>query len=270
MAPFPGLHFNRELWERIMNTSRRGVSVVAGIVILVVVAGVALGGLYFFSDVFRTKMDRTWEGFSKWTPENIAKDPQGYLTFAEEQAKKAQTKLKASEIAIAQSKGDCQAKREDAQKAMDAGQKGLKDLKAVFVDANGKNAWPVKWMDHEFNQEQTKKQIVRLARECQSKSKQIEAYKNAEKELETQASKVQDAKDKADEQLTSIQSSREQLKVKAITDDLKNQLVAMKGVLETSVVDVADKQGTMSLDALVAKTESTVKDEDFSKIMNQK
>jgi hypothetical protein len=253
-----------------MNTSRRGMSVAALVVGLVVVAALVVGGIYYFSAPGRQHLRSAWKNFSEWTPDNIAKDPVGYLNFAEEQTKAAQIKLKASEIAIAQNKANFDAKCDDAQKALDAGDKHLKELRAAYVDANDKNAWPIKWLDRTFDREQAKKQIVRLGRECESKDKQIRAYKKGLNDLAVQASKVQDAKDKASEQITTIQTSREQLKVKAITDDLKDQLVAMKGVLQTSVVGVADEKSTVSIEEIAAKTESSVSDEEFGKIMGGK
>jgi len=70
---------------------------ICGLLILATLAG---GILYFQSDVFRTKADEEWKQWTKWTPENISKDPRGYLTFAIAELEKIQQKLKAHEIEL--------------------------------------------------------------------------------------------------------------------------------------------------------------------------
>ncbi len=66
---------------------------------------VGAGIWYFVSDPFRTKVDRAWEPEdTKWTPEQIAKDPVLYLDYVEKEATECLEKLKASKIAIAQNK----------------------------------------------------------------------------------------------------------------------------------------------------------------------
>ena len=66
-------------------------------VIITVVIAAVVGGLYMFSDVFRTKANTQLTQWTEWTPENIAADPVNYLNFAEEQAKATLTKLEAAQ-----------------------------------------------------------------------------------------------------------------------------------------------------------------------------
>lgn len=250
--------------------AQRGSSLVAIIVVVVVLAAVVLGGLYFFSDVFRTKADAAWAELAKWTPENIAKDPVGYLNYCETELKKEQVKLQASEIAVSQTRGKFEAAVTDAKGVVATGKKSLDELKAAYTAADAAKSFPIKWTDRTLDQDQAKKQIIRLDREIKSKTATIDSYENSIKTLDVHKGKIQDAKDKASEQLTAIQTGREQLKIKAITDDLKNQFVAMKGVLQTSVIGVADQKSTISLDDIAAKAETSVNEEDFAKIMGSK
>jgi hypothetical protein len=259
-----------------MNTSRSGLSVVAVIVGLVVVVALVVGGLYAFTDVFRAKMQGAWKNFAEWTPDNIAKDPQGYLTFCEEKTKAALQKLEGSRIGIAQAKDRYESKREDAKKILDTGTKALDGLKTAYRKAEEANSWPMKWEllkddVRTLDREQARKQIVAFDKQVRAKTTTIQGYNKTLTQLEIQSGKVQEAKDKAKEQLDAIASSREELKAKAITDDLKKQLVDMKSILQTGVVGIAESEekSLMSIEDVAAKTESTVSDEDFSKIMGK-
>jgi hypothetical protein len=259
-----------------MNGNRHGVSVVAIIVGLVVLAGLVTGGLYFFSDVFSTKMKTAYEGFAKWTPENIAKDPVNYLNFCEDQTKKAVEKLKASKIAIAQKKAKLESMQKDAETTITNGKKGLGDLKIAYNAANASNSFPVKWKladatTRELDQQACKSQIVRLDSEIKSKQDVAKMCGDAAKQLQAQADKVDQAEIEASKQLTQINTNREMLKVQSITDDLKNQLVEMKGVLETSVVGVSASNtgASISLEDLAGKAPA-VDESKFDEIMKQK
>jgi len=75
------------------------------IVIVLIILAAVIAGLYFTSDVYRTRINAAANQYAHWTPENIAKDPENYLNFCEEEANKALLGLKASEISIAQNRG---------------------------------------------------------------------------------------------------------------------------------------------------------------------
>jgi exonuclease VII large subunit len=70
-----------------------------GIIIVGVVAAI-FAVAYFTSDVFSTKVDQAAKQWAKWTPENIQKDPAGYLAFAKTQLEKANDTLEARHIAL--------------------------------------------------------------------------------------------------------------------------------------------------------------------------
>jgi hypothetical protein len=251
--------------------SRTGVSTVGLVVGLVVLAAIVGGGLYIYSDVFHTKANAAFDQFAHWTPENIAKDPVNYLNFCEEQTKAAVTKLKASEIAIAQKKASIQTMVDDAKTQVAGGKVALDELKAVYVKADADNKWPATWRTFTLEKDACKRQILKFAGEIKSKEDLLTKLDAAVAQLNVQSNKVQEARDKAGDQLAKITTNREMLKVQQITDDLKNNLVAMKGVIETSVVGVASGQtGAISLDDLAKQSQTTVDDSEFNKVMGTK
>ena len=112
--------------------------------------------------------------------------------------------------------------------------------------------------------------MLRLAGEIESKTKLSKEYKAAGDQLRVQLTKVDDAFDRANEQLSKIKVNREKLAVQQITDDLKNNLVAMKSAIQTTIVDVDSQGGTLSLDDLAARSEAAVDDSKFDEIMKKK
>jgi hypothetical protein len=251
--------------------SRTGVSTVGLVVGLVVLAAIVFGGVYLYSDVFRTKANAAMDQFAHWTPENIAKDPVNYLNFCEEQTKAAVTKLKASEIAIAQKKASIQTMVDDAKSKVAGGKVALDELKAIYVKADADKKWPATWRTQTLEQEPCKRQILKFDREIRGKEDLLKKLDSAVAQLNVQSNQVQEARDKAGDQLAKITTSREMLKVQQITDDLKNNLVAMKGIIETSVVGVASGEtGAISLDDLAKQSAATVDEGEFNKVMGGK
>jgi len=253
-----------------MATFRNGLSNI-GIIVAVVIVIAAIGiGVYFTSDVYRTKVNAAADQFAHWTPENIAKDPVNYLNFCETQTKAAVEKLKASEISVAQKLGSIEDKQKDAKEKIAIGTKALDGLKETYRKTDA-NSWPITWNDQKLDQNDAKLQIVRLDHDIRNRTELVAKYDSAVTQLRAQQGKIAEARDKAKDQLAKIETNREMLKVQQITDDLKNNLVAMKGVIETSVVGAASSNtGAISLDDLAAKSASTVNDNEFNKIMGGK
>lgn len=250
--------------------TRSGMSMVQGVVSLVVVVAVIGAVMFFLSDPFRTKTKAAYRSFAEWTPENIAKDPLNYLNFCEEQTQAAILKLKAGEIAIGQKQGQVSAMLAENKNKVELGEKALTELKAAFRAAETGSKWPIAWRGMSLDQDQAKRQILKFAGEVKSKGELIRKLEAAVAQLKAQTGKVQETRDRANEQLSQIAASREMLKVQQITDDLKNNLVAMKTVIQSSVLGaVAAEPGTISLDDLAASSEASVDETEFSKIMAQ-
>lgn len=245
------------------NRLHRGGLSSAGIIVSIVgVAAVAAAGSYLISDVWSTKIDSAVSQFAEWTPENIAKDPKNYLNFCEKQAKAAQIKLKARNISIKQSKAKLAAKHEEAQNKVELGKKALTELKELRDAAESSNAWPVKFREVDLTKESLGKQAIKFRKEMDQKTKLVAVASKGLKQLEIQETKVSDALQKLDVQLTEITSKREMLEIKSITEDITNDLVSMRGVLE-GVVEIGDEEpGSFSLDDLADTDAVNVDDAD--------
>jgi hypothetical protein len=239
------------------------------IVVGVVILAVIIGALYFTSDVYRTRIRAAADQYAHWTPENIAKDPENYLNFCEEEANKALLGLKASEISIAQNRGKLEAMQQEAGTKITVGEKALAELKELYTKSTAANTWPAEWQGQKREKDWTKQQIVSLF-------KQVEAQKNlktkveaATKNLDAQVSRVQNGRVQAQGQLAEIKTSREVLKVQKITDELTTRLVSIKSVLQATIGTVNESSAPVSLDQLTAQAGTVVDNSEFDKIMGK-
>ena len=176
--------------------NQRGMSsgTVIGILALLVAVG---AGLYFWSDVFRTKADAALRQMSEWTPENIAKDPVNYLNFCEEQTKDALDKLKAAEISVAQRRGKLAAMKEESNKKIGVGDKALTALKTLYRTADPAGAFPVTWNGKSYDKESCQKQILSLHGQVNSQKTLLAKIESGLKKLDTQKNRIIDQRAKA-------------------------------------------------------------------------
>ncbi len=254
-----------------MNQERRGASIIALVVGLVVVAALVLGGLYFFSDVLRTKMDTAYAGFAKWTPENIAKDPENYLNFCQKQAEQSLEKCKVSEISINQQSSQFETKLKEHAGLVTTGERVLPDLVAAYKKAEEDKAFPVKWQSIELDQPKCQRKIMSLANEIKRHKEMQAQYKQLIDKLAAQKIKLSEARQKAADQIETIKMSREKVRVAQISEDLQKQLVDIKSVLQASALDIASSSetGDVSLKDIQEKEASTVNMDEFNKIIGK-
>jgi len=231
---------------------------------LVVVAGVIA---YFASDIWRTRINAAHDQFSRWTPENIAKDPLNYLNFCEEESKTALQDLKASEISVRQGHEKLQNMKDEANNKISVGAKALDDLKAAYTRASADNTWPVAWQGQNREKDWTQRQIVSLNRQVEAQKSMLTKLDGGIKKLDNQLDKILDGRAKVQEQLSEISTSREMLKVQKITDEMTGRLAGIKGVLQSTISTASENSSVMSLDQIAADSVGTVDQGEFDKIM---
>ena len=253
-----------------MDNKRTGLSNLATLAV-VVLGFLVVGGVvaYFLSDVQRTKMNAAARQFAEWTPENIAKDPQNYLNFCEEEANKAMLSLKASQISVAENEAGLANMKSDANAKIAAGEKALGELKAKYTEAEAAAAWPVTWNGRPFARDAARLQIVQLSKEVESKRGVLAKVEGGLKKLEVQKAKIMEAKANTEQQLSEIKTGRETLKVDQLTKDLADQFAKIGGALQATIGSVTQDSGTFSLDELADQAIGTVDDAEFDAIMGK-
>ena len=252
--------------------TQRGASSVAIIVGLVVVLVVVGAGAYFLSAPFRTKTQQAYKQFSEWTPENIAKDPVNYLNFAEAQTQAAMEQLKASEISVAMRKSKLEAMKEEAAQKVATGSKVLGELKQLYKEAEATDAFPVKYQNQDRDKTWMQRNILSVNQQVEAQTQLRDRVTSGIETLNAQVNKILEQRGKCEQQLATIATNREMLKVQEITDELKNQLVELNGVLQSTVVAsaaAADSSADINIANLAAQSETQVDLGEFDKVMKE-
>jgi hypothetical protein len=248
--------------------SKRG-GFVKVIVTLAICLVAVLAVYYFTSDVGKTRIQEAGKQYAKWTPENIAKDPENYLNFCEEQCNAALLKLKASEIEIAQNRGSLEAMVAGAKNKVAAGTKGLAELKAAYKQAESESKFPFTWNGKSYAQDAAKRDIVSLFRQVEAQKGVAAKAEAGVQKLDGQVARIQEGRAKAQEQLQEIATSRSMLKVNKITEDLTKRLTSIGAAVQSTVGIATDSSAPVSIDQLAEKQAAVVDDGEFSKIMGQ-
>ena len=239
------------------------------IVTVAVVAVAALAVYYFTSDVGRTRITEAGKQYAQWTPENIAKDPENYLSFCEQECNAALLKLKASEIEIAQNRGSLESMAAAAKNKVTAGAKGLTELKAAYKQAETEAKFPFTWNGKSYAQDAAKRDIVSLFRQVEAQKSVAAKAEAGVQRLDGQVARIQEGRAKAQEQLQEIATSRSLLKVNKITEDLTRRLTSIGAAVQSTVGIATDSSAPVSIDQLADQQATVVDDGEFSKIMGQ-
>ena len=251
-----------------MKLARQGAAstaIIGGIVLVVVIGLVA----YFASDVFRTKVDANMDQMTKWTPENIAKDPINYLNFCEKKINEAIVSLKADRISVAQNHAKLSDMRDTAAAKVRTGDKVLTELKGLYEQAEKDNAWPVTYNNEKRDKDWIKAYILKINKETETQRMILTKVEGGVKKLDAQVGKIEKAQGDAQTQLADIAANRELLKVAKLTDDLKDRLVTMNGAVQ-GVIDVAsDKSSMPSLADLTSSSTPATDTAEFDKVMGK-
>ncbi len=240
-------------------------SFILGLIALVALAG---AGLYFFSDVFSTKIDQAVEQVARWTPENIANDPKGYLTFCQKQTTQIIKDLKASELATSQNRGKNLSMKEEATRKIEVGKKALADLKVAYRAANENGEWPISWKGQPRDEDWTKRQIVGLHTQVKQQESLVAKCDEGVRRCDAELAKIKDLTAKAHAQLREIEVATQRVKVEELSTDLKDRLVSMRSVLTTLVDSAENVGGDISLEGLADEAETTVDEQEFQAIMS--
>ena len=250
-----------------MKTGKSGQAKIVVVVLIVIAAAIAIW--YFTSDVGRTRINAAADQYAHWTPENIAKNPESYLDFCEQQAKEAVQKLKASEISVAQNHANLEGMQKDSAEKIALGAKALTELKDLYKDAAANNKWPATWMGKSLDQDAAKRQIISFGHQVAAQESLKAKVDAGLKQLDLQTTKIQEAGSQAQEQISQIKTSREMLKVQKITEDLSKQLVNIGATLKATISTATESSGTITLDQLKAESATAVDDAEFNKIMGK-
>lgn len=129
---------------------------------LLILATLAGGVLYFQSDVFRTKANQVVDEWTKWTPENITKDPKGYLTFAIGELSAIGDQLKTHKRTLLERIDLAEQRVKKEALTAQASQTALDNLKSAYH--GGKEGFPVSYDARDYDEVQFQDLVVETDR----------------------------------------------------------------------------------------------------------
>ena len=232
--------------------------------ILVIIAVVFTGFALLFSDVFQSKAKDTWSQFSTWTNERIAADPDGYLTYCEQETLAALQGLKGSEIEITQSKYEIQMLGEAAKDNVDTGTKALENARTVYSQAG---QWPVVWLSQPRSEEFMKQQIIAFYDQVEGHQSVLEQCNEGIRTLDAQLGSLFGKRSNLTQQLSQIKVNRQLVRIQKITDDLVGKLSAIGGVIQTSIMALKSPDQILSVEDVKSEYTPDAANHKFEKAM---
>jgi len=239
----------------------------AGIIGGVVVAIFAVA--YFTSDVFSTKVDQAAEQWAKWTPENIQKDPAGYLAFAKGELEKANDSLEARQIALKKKQNEYKRKHSEAKIQHAKYDKLLLELRSKYSEATNSNStasYPVEINGIPLKDEATlKKLAVKTTKKLKHQEKLVGTYAQFQTKLTAQVTKVEDQLEKLAEKREELALQTEVVLLKIDMDKLADVNDGLAAIFDTSVA-IAGEPDAIDPDDLIDAGEVTATDTEFAEL----
>ena len=231
---------------------------------IVLVAGV---GFYLISAPFKTNVDMKMEQATKWTPENIQKDPVGYLAWGIANAEKTIDALKAREIAVIQQINKADTQFLECDNACSAVEAQLNRHAASYKQAAEQTGWPCFVNGHSYDQKELKRQIISLDRRLKSEEIRRHNLDALQQKLSLHRTRIKDELRKAQDALASLQHQQEVVKTETAVADLEG----IQGDV-SAVAGIADLMTGMermpSVDTLIQEEQSSVSDDEFESIIH--
>jgi hypothetical protein len=250
-------------------SNRRGAA--AGIVVAVIFLLLIAGGIwYFVSKPFQTHVNQAITQATDWTPENIKKDPEGYLTWAIKQVDGTRDKLQAAQLALTKQKIEVSNKLEEKSTQKSQCEALLTELKKAYTTATDKNQWPVTVGQSKFDDErELKRKIVEASHFLDNASQLVDTYSKAK-------GKVSDRLDDIDGQMTKVEELKTKLATDLETAKVKQTFEGIEGVhddftniLNTSKALTETEEHNTSISDMIKPSGDAKVDEEFDKIMGK-
>ena len=227
---------------------------------------VVVAGGYFFSAPFKSKVDRKIEQATQWTPENIQKDPEGYLFFAQGEIENTKNTLEAQLIEVAQRRERASNLLVERAAEFDAVSSLLQELKDSYRQAETSGAWPVSVGDTAFTESDLRSRIIEAHARAKASGEQNDLIKSAIVQLNAREDKIRSQSDELEVVERKIESDLEVVKTTKALEGFEEIQIDLAAFTSASSL-LADVPAGDSLDALIAERKQLASDEDFQAIL---
>lgn len=245
-------------------TRREGNTLIAIIVILAVIGVV----FYFISDPFSTKVDEATRQATQWTPENIQKDPVGYLTWAQSECDAIGQRLEAQALSLRTKMN--QSSREATAKGAElrSYQQLFREAKEKYQQSASAQSWPADLRGISLTEQQLKKKIVEAHQRVEALTKLVSTYSQTSKALERKLAEVSTKQEETSQLKRKLSTDLEIAKVKKTVADIGAISDRLNAIMDTSGALVSTPEEP-SLEDLVQPSQTEQIDAAFDQIMKQ-
>ncbi|MEI8376261.1 MAG: hypothetical protein WCJ35_25860 [Planctomycetota bacterium] len=250
--------------------NRRGSSLVGVIVGLIVLALVGGGIWYFVSKPFKTHVNQGWDQATKWTPENIKKDPVGYLTCALDEVGKTEDKLKASELSLKTKKNATARALEKHTADKSQYEKLLTEFKEAYTTATEQKKWPARVRNTRFDDEMgLKRKIVECSDKIKLTESLVDTYTKTDKVIGDKLGEIEGKLTEVDKLKNKLSTNMEIAKVNQSVDDLGSIGDQLNAIVDTSSALAKTAEEGASVTDMIKPSGDARVDDEFSKIMGK-
>ena len=205
---------------------------------------------------------------TEWTPENIRKDPSGYLTWAIAEVGKTEGKLKDAQLALETQRNDNQKKLDKTSDKKSACAALIKELADKFDVAQTKNEWPVTARGVTFDKPRDlKDKVVEVNRDLESANSLIESYTKALGSIDRQLGDINKKLTDVENLKTTLDTKLEEAKVQQTVEGIDGIHTDFDHIVSTSDALSKTAEHNTSVDEMLKPTGNAQNDEEFDKIM---
>jgi len=174
-----------------------------GVIVLILVVGAII---YFVSDPFKTKVDEATRQVTQWTPENIQKDPAGYLAWSRKQCESSIASLEANLLALKTRKAADERSKVGEEADLKAYSALLSEAKSLYVtsSSSGNHRFPVVFRGLELTEDELKTKIIEANRKITKLNDAISIRARSINSLTAQINKTQQALEAAQQLLDKV------------------------------------------------------------------
>ncbi len=239
--------------------------------VLVIILIAVIGGLfaYFWSKPFKTKVDEAARQAREWTPENIQKDPVGYLTWAMSESQATEDRLNASALSLRTKKNQIERESTAGSADQESYRKLLDEAKALYRTAAAGGQWPVDLRGSKLDEAQLKAKIVEASAKVTSIADMMAAYTKAHTVIERKSEQVEAKLGEVRKLRNKLSTDLEIAKVNKSVEGIGAINDQVASIMDTANALVSQQDGGVSLEDLVTPSGQQRMDEEFSKIMGQ-
>ena len=239
----------------------------AVIIILIVVVIIGLV-VYFKSAPIQTKVNEVVKQTTEWTPENIQKNPEGYLVWSRQQCKQSKESLNANLLSMKIKKEQIQRELLGEESDLKAYKSLLKESKTLYLKASEQKAFPVELRSVQLNSTQLKKKIVEINRKTQNLNRTMSQKKESLRILEQQMIKTEKGIENVNTLMVKLNTDIEIIKNDIGTSGFQEISDKVHAIQDASkVLTSLSSDGEPSIESMIEKTSDQKLNDEFTAIM---